>query len=160
MELLYEGTAGTGAFRLTEKEEVDAIIDLFAAIARQETWCPGENLFHHRDRSVYLAGVQEDSIVGGIQLVLGETQRPLPFVSIWQEICAPRCPSAGHVLILALDKDHRGRLGLFGLLSLSLWRECKARGIDDLWLEATPAKLKVYRRLGWPLFVRGELREH
>lgn len=29
-----------------------------------------------------------------------------------------------------------------------------------IWLEATPAKLKVYRRLGWPLCVRGDLREH
>lgn len=159
MEFLCKESSGAVAYRLTS-EEVDELVQLFATIASQENWRPGDDLLRYQDRSVYLAGASGDSIIGGIQLVLGDGQQPLPFTLTWPEICCPSNPRVGHVLILALDKGHRGGLGFFGLLSLCLWRECKIRGIEELWLEATPAKLKVYRRLGWPLNVRGELREH
>ena len=43
---------------------------------------------------------------------------------------------------------------------MELWRSCEAQGITELWLEATPPTLAVYRRLGFPLKVVGELRTH
>ena len=41
-----------------------------------------------------------------------------------------------------------------------MWRYCVRRGVGELWLEATPHTLRAYRLVGWPLLVRGELREH
>lgn len=116
---------------LTTSAETKEIIAVFEALASVEGWKPGDNLSWYADRSVYLAAVDSDQFVGGIQLVLGDFQRPLPFVAVWPEICAPRGPHIGHVLILALDKEHRGGMGFFGLLSLCLWRECKERGIAE-----------------------------
>jgi hypothetical protein len=41
-----------------------------------------------------------------------------------------------------------------------MWRWCVGEGIATLSLEVTPRVLPLYRRLGWPLQIRGEARVH
>lgn len=65
-----------------------------------------------------------------------------------------------HVTILALERPYRGRPGLFGPLCVELWRWCHDRNVAQIVIEATPPTLRLYRRLGWPLEVIGELRPH
>ncbi|MBV9468436.1 MAG: hypothetical protein JOZ57_04270, partial [Abitibacteriaceae bacterium] len=65
-----------------------------------------------------------------------------------------------HVAMLAVDEAYRGRSILFWNLAIEMWRHCVGEGITTLFIEVTPRVLPIYRRLGWPLQIRGELRRH
>ena len=49
---------------------------------------------------------------------------------------------------------------LFWRLAVEMWRYCVGENIATLYIEVTPRVLPLYRRLGWPLQIRGDLRLH
>jgi hypothetical protein len=147
-----------------------ALVSLFARVAAAEGWRPGEALRAFGDRSVYFAayppGTGRDKArhpVGGLQLVHSRPDGDLPCLSVWPEL-APQFAGrsdVAHVAVLAIEKPWRGGpLSPFWPLCAALWRHCVETSIRELWLEATPRTLRCYQRLGWPLAIRGELREH
>lgn len=145
---------------LTKPDEQEQLILLFEWIAAMEGWQPEEALRHYGERSVYLAALLNGEMQGGAQLVLPDATGKLPGRYVWPEIDQTGGAPAAHVTVLALLPQARGHVSLFGRLCVELWRTCRALGVETLWLEATPATLRVYRRLGWPLEVVGELRRH
>ena len=62
--------------------------------------------------------------------------------------------------VLALQSRYRNRPSLFWSLCAELWRFLVAEGMEAVILEATPAMLARYCRLGFPLERIGELRLH
>jgi len=145
---------------LREPDEQERLILLFERIAAMEGWQPEDALRRYRERSVYFSALLNDEMQGGAQLVLPGSPGGLPGRDVWPEIDQTGEGSAAHVAVLALLPQARGHVSLFGRLCVELWRTCRALGVQTLWLEATPGTLRVYRRLGWPLEVVGELRRH
>lgn len=145
---------------LTEPDEQERLIALFERIATMEGWQPEDALRRYGQRSVYLAALLNGGMQGGVQLVLPDASGGLPGRDVWPEIDQTGEGTAAHVAVLALLPQARGHVSLFGRLCVELWRTCRALGVQTLWLEATPGTLRVYRRLGWPLEVVGELRKH
>lgn len=153
-----------------------ALIRLFEQLAREEGWQPGGELRSYLARSTYFAayasqGTGSAELIGGLQLVGADSSGSsavLPCQKVWPEIdvLGTATPGRiGHVTMLALAKPWRGAtdgngVPLFWHLGVELWRHCAVLGIETLWLEATPRTLSCYRRLGWPLVVRGPLRQH
>jgi hypothetical protein len=176
-----DGANGRGlsarAARLRTPEEVEGVIALFEAIAREEGWQPGDGLRAYTRRSTYFgltlpvpggAGAEE-ALVGGLQLVAAEPDGTLPTHAVWPETPreAARPERVAHVAVLAVSKawrnrhdDPGGSNACFWRLTAAMWRHCVRSGVRELWLEATPTVLRAYRLLGWPLQVRGDLREH
>jgi hypothetical protein len=146
--------------RLEEPEAVEALTRLFERVAAEEGWMPGGALRHWLDRSVYFGLQVRGELIGGLQFVLPDPDGGIPCHGIWPEVqsCATR--RCAHVAILALDAPWRGHGDLFWRLVIEMWRHCVGAGIVELFLEVTPRVLPIYRRLGWPLEVRGELRRH
>ena len=153
-------------------EQAEALVVLFERIAAEQGWQPGGALRAYSSRSVYFGLYHEETgeiPVGGLQLVAPDlTPRAaevLPCHQVWPELEM----SAGsgkqsfahvaHIMVLAVLPEWRGT-GIYWLLCTALWRHCVRAGIRDLWLEATPTTLRAYRLLGWPLQIRGALREH
>ena len=155
--------------RLTASQdagEVEALIRLFEVVAGAEGWQPGGALreVRWRRRSVYFALEVRGQLAGGLQLLLPHPGEPLPCQAphLWPE--ARLLPSdsftAAHISILALAPAFRGEGKLFWPLAIEMWRACVAEEVEQLYLEVTPRVLPIYRRLGWPLQVRGDLRPH
>lgn len=158
LSLWRDSESGVRVVRLTEAEEVSALVRLFEGVAAQEDWQPEGALQLWLDRSVYFALEVEGQLAGGLQLVLPDPREPLPCQTLWPEVdTSGRC---AHVAILALEQAFRGRGTLFWRLVIEMWRYCVGVGIHNLVLEVTPRVLPLYRRLGWPLEIRGELRQH
>ena len=145
---------------LTEPDAQERLILLFERIAATEGWQPGDALRRYRERSVYFAASLDGEMQGGAQLVLPDAVEGLPGREVWPEIEQTGEGTSAHVAVLALLPQARGHVSLFGRLCVELWRTCRSLGVQTLWLEATPGTLRVYRRLGWPLEVVGELRRH
>ena len=97
---------------------------------------------------------------GGAQLVLPNPDGHLPGREVWPEIDQTGAGPSAHVAVLALLPEARGHPSLFGRLCVELWRQCHTLDVQTLWLEATPATLRVYWRMVWPLEIVGELRAH
>jgi hypothetical protein len=146
--------------RLVEPEEIETLVCLFEEVAEQERWQPNGALRLWLERSVYFAVEVQGQIVGGLQLVLPDASRTLPCQSVWPEVPIRPISGCAHVAILALAKDIRGQNLLFWRLAVEMWRYCVAERISMLYIEVTPRVLPLYRRLGWPLVIRGELRLH
>lgn len=152
--------------------EVNDVISLFEAIAGEEGWQPGNELRAHIHRSTYFAlSTVYKELIGGLQLVHPDAAGSLPCESVWPEMdYGGRCDIA-HVAVLAVKKEWRSRgntdrkdvgslPGLFWLLCVAMWQHCVEQDIGELWLEATPRTLACYRRIGFPLVIRGPLRPH
>ena len=141
--------------------EVTPLVDMFLQIAREEKWQPGDALGAYCDGSAYVGLYLADTPVGGIQMVLPSSRGVWwPSRDIWPE-CEPVGRSdVGHVMIMGLRKEYRGHKELFWRMCAQLWRTCIERGITEVWLEATPSTLRVYRRIGFPLEVIGSCRLH
>ncbi|RYZ92133.1 MAG: hypothetical protein EOP06_05175 [Proteobacteria bacterium] len=144
-------------------------IEMFEQIAAEENWQPGGELLAHVRRSVYFCLEARDAsseleLVGALQLALASSVGTIPSQRVWHDVdFTARHRRIAHVTVLALRKEWRGRQDafmLFWLLAVEMWRYCVEQGIEELWLEATPRILKLYQRLGFPLTVRGDLREH
>ncbi len=138
--------------------EVNLLLSVFEKIATELSWQPGNQLRDCQEAAQHLAIIVEEEIAGGLQVVAG-TGNSLPFQRVWPEVEIKEA-SAAHVTILALAKEYRGHPGLFWPLCVELWRWCDAQGIETILMEATPPTLRVYRRMGWPLEIVGELRQH
>lgn len=147
----------------------EPILGFFTAIARQEGWEPGGELEAHRSRSTYFALTNADeNITGGLQLVAPDERGQLPTTTVWPELAQTLAASKGtiaHVFMLAVSKTSRskrdgGGNSAFWQLTAAMWNHCVQHGIMQLWLEATPRTLRAYKLVGWPLTVRGELRDH
>lgn len=156
------------------------VIGLFAQVAQEEHWDPGGGIEAHRAHSYYFclwvpSGAGEE-VAGGLQIMRpppsqeGTPGRPgLPSLDVWPELEGEVSgrEDVAHISLLAVRREWRGRghlslpsSGLFWPLCAAMWRHCVEEGIREVWLEATPRLLAFYRRVGWPLVVRGELREH
>lgn len=156
----------------------EPLVTLFTSVAAAEGWRPGGELRAHIAGSVYFglyaaqpaedfepAGTPPDTLIGGLQLVLPDGSGGLPCRAVWPEVLPEAPGGTAHAAVLALAPGWRGVVDRDGVpafwhLGVALWRYCVEHGVRELWLEATPRALRCYRRLGWPLVVRGELREH
>jgi hypothetical protein len=159
MKTLYE-TGAVKIVRLMSDADIDRLIRVFEEIAGELSWQPGDRIRAYRSRSVHFGVVVGGQLAGGLQLATLDASGALPYREVWPEMALPDCRSVSHVTILALRKEFRGRQGVFWPLCVELWRDCVVRGIDDIRLETTPDTLRLYRRIGWPLEIIGELREH
>lgn len=172
LSLWRDAVTGVGVVRLTEAEEVHDLVLLFEGVAQEEGWQPGEALHRWVPRSLYFAleaPGDEAPFIGGLQLVLPDSRGTLPCQELWPETVTspPLLPKNrgtpsryAHVAMLAVESEFRGQSNLFWSLAVEMWRTCVGESITTLFLEVTPRVLPIYRRLGWPLHIRGELRQH
>ena len=144
--------------RLTTDDEVKGLLELFADIADEQSWQPGDYLNSHPTGSIHFALCADGHLVGGLQLVMPDEAGTLPCQHVWPEITIPE--ASAHVTILGLKAEHRGNVALFWTLCQELWCYCTDRKIKSLVLEATPHMSVLYRRMGLPLYMIGEERVH
>ena len=150
---------------LTAPEEIASLLEQLERIAVELLWQPADQIYAYADRAIHMAAMEGDKTAGGLQVVVNKQSfinnvvSSLPCLNVWPEVTIGEQPAA-HITILALDQEYRGHPGLFWPLCVELWRWCHAGGIRTLFLEATPATMRVYQRMGWPLEVAGELRLH
>ena len=145
---------------LREQHKIEELIQLFAQIASEQRWQPSDQLRAHAARSIYFAVSVGGILAGGLQLELPDGSGAWSFQAVWPEM-KPACNAvAAYVSMFAIAEPFRGDRLLFWLPCVEMWRFCRERGIEDLWLAATPSTLTAYWRMGWPLEVRSELRVH
>lgn len=159
----------------TSDEDIEDVVRLFEEIAAAEGWKPEGELRAHVLCSTYFGlwqpgsnGTQNSglrnrgTVIGGLQLVHPDAAGKLPSQRVWPELpIDARKGVTAHIAVLAVDATWRGKAGgLFWLLTAAMWHHCVQSGIRELWLEATPRTMRCYERFGWPLEVKGELREH
>jgi len=175
LSLWRDAASGVGVVRLTEAEEIEEMVRLFEDVAGEQGWQPAGALRQWVDRSIYFAlQVQGDEgpggpgepgqFAGGLQLVLADAGGLLPCHALWPEVPAGAKEGSkgrsAHVAMLAVDTAYRGQGILFWHLAVEMWRHCVGAGVTTLWIEVTPRVLPLYRRLGWPLTIRGQVRRH
>lgn len=160
LPLWTDGDSGVRVVRLTDLEEIETLVQLFETIAIAENWQPEGALRLWIAGSVYFALEVKGELAGGLQLVLPDMQGRLPYHTVWPEVAVPSAMASAHVAILALDEDFRGKRRLFWPLTAEMWRYCIGERINSLFMEVTPRVRPVYQRIGWPLRVEGQLREH
>lgn len=139
----------------------ESVIQLFEQIAAQEGWQPGDQLRAHVNRSLFFGVWEQESLIGGLQLITPDEAGEVPTHLVWPELHTLGSEVV-HAAVLAVLPEHRGKDSgaAFWQLGSALWRYSVEKGIKTIWLEATPKMLRAYRLLGWPLVVMGELREH
>lgn len=158
MQTLFEACGEAQVVSLAPGAETDALLGSFGRIAAELGWQPGDQLWAYQDVALHLAVRVGEELAGGLQVVMGSGEDDLPYRRVWPEVGAGA--ATAHVTILALEKECRGRPGLFGPLCVELWRCCDARRMERIVIEATPPMLRLYQRLGWPLRIIGDLRPH
>lgn len=160
MDTMYENEQGAGVTTLTSPMEVMELLRLIEKIAGEQGWQPGDQLRAYIGHSVYFALRIKGVLAGGLQLVLDDGSGTLPCRTSWPELDLAGRTDVADVALLALTRECRGRSELFWLLCTELWRYCIFNRISELWFEVPPPVLRLYRRVGWPLEVKGPLREH
>ncbi len=160
LSLWEDAEQGVRVVRLTGPGEAEALVRLFEGVAEAEGWKPEGALRSWPDRSVYFALEVRGELAGGLQLVLLDHDGTLPYQTIWPEVPLSAPGRQAHVAVLALTAPFRGQTLLFWRLVVEMWRHCVGEGLVSLSIEVTPRVLPLYWRLGWPLKVQGELREH
>jgi hypothetical protein len=146
---------------ICEGDAAEPIIRLFEGIALAENWQPGDQFRAHAGRSIYLGLWKDETLGGGMQLILPDGEGHIPSHLVWPEL-----PQVGeesrHAAVLAVLPEYRriDHAAAFWSLCVALWRYGQENNVTTLWLEATPKMLRCYRLLGWPLVVEGELRQH
>lgn len=153
---------GASVRLLNDKDEVEALIALFEAIAEKEGWRPKDQLRAHQDASSYFGAYVGGELAGGMQIVMPAPGEPFPFHAVWPEasVQAHAPCRVAHVAVLAIKAERRGHQRLFWPLLIELWRMCVRQGVQAIMIEATPSMLARYRRLGFDLRVIGPLRPH
>lgn len=157
---LTQMSSQTRVIRFDSEAEARPLLSLFERIAKEQNWKPGKQLRAYPDSAVYFGLELNGLLAGGLQLVRGNAHEGLPCLTVWPELDLQGHNDVADIALLALDPKIRGRQELFWLLCIEMWRYCRAHDIDSLYVEVTPANLKLYRRLGWPLQVVGSLRKH
>lgn len=146
--------------RLTQRDEVERLVELFEVVAAEEGWQPDGALRRWRNRSDYFALEVCGELAGGLQLVRPDFRGELPCRSVWPEVPTQRQSPCAHIAVMALAGSHRGQSAHFWHLAAEMWRHCVGQGIATLFIEVTPRVLPLYLRLGWPLQIVGERRSH
>ena len=149
-----------GAVRQCTPGEASQLVDLLERIAAELSWQPGEQLRDFEAHAVHFAAYVDGALAGGLQLVPASLCGTLPCEQVWPDVRLPRRSETAHVSILAVRREYRGNAGLLWPLCVAMWRYCLAHGVADVSLEVTPKTYRLYRRLGWPLEIVGELRAH
>lgn len=160
VSLWKDARNGVRVVRLTTPKEIETLIRLFEEVAETEGWQPEGAIRLFRERSVFFALEVRGDIAGGLQMVQPDRLGTLPCQVLWPEVEIAPSDRCAHVAMLALAPDFRGRRSLFWPLVIEMWRYGVGENIATLFLEVTPRVMPLYRRLGWPLTVRGELRRH
>lgn len=160
MQTLCEIPAGIRIIFFEDMNEAQCLISLFQKLADELGWRPGDQLHAYPRNSVYFAAMVGEELAGGLQLVVTNGVDPLPSRHVWPEIELSSRTDIAHASIMALKREYRGFPGLFTALTVEMWRYCATSGITEIWHEATPPTLRLYRRIGWPLEIAGPLRQH
>lgn len=156
----YRGAAGLSVSSLSAFRETDALIGLLEEIAAELSWQPGEQLRDYASQAVHFAAYIDGALAGGLQLVPASACAVLPCERVWPDARLPRREQTAHISVPAVWREYRGGAGLLWPLCVAMWRYCAERGVLDISLETTPKVYALYRRLGWPLEVVGDLRPH
>ena len=151
---------GLGAVRECVAEEACQLVALLERIAAELSWQPGEQLRNYVAVAVHFAAYVDGTLAGGLQLVPSAGCAALPCERVWPEVLLPKRAQTAHISILAVRQEFRGTGGLLWPLCAAMWRYCVAHHIADISLEVTPNTYRLYRRLGWPLEIVGDLRTH
>lgn len=160
MESLFRNDNDVEIVALTSLEETARMICLLEEIALAEGWQPDESIRNGVQNSVYFGICISEELVGGLQLARMTAGGTLACHAVWPELIDRTRPTDAHVGLFLVSKKVRGKNSLFWLLCSEVWRYCFRQGIEQLWLEATPATLKCYRHLGWPLKIVGPARPY
>lgn len=160
MKLLHQLGRHARIVSLTSPAETEGLVQVFERIALDLGWQPGEAIRANQPAAQHMAVTVGESVVGGLQVVLGNRGAVLPYRLVWPEVELPDVAATAHVTILALRPEYRWRFDLFWPLCVELWRLCRTGGIRTILLETAPPTLRLYRRLGWPLEIIGSLRPH
>ena len=140
--------------------EADQLIALLEGIAAELSWQPGEQLRRYEDQAAHFAASVDGVLAGGMQLVPASRCETLPCELVWPDVCLPKRGETAHISVLAVRQEYRGGAGLLWPLCVAMWRYCVEHHIEDISLEVTPDLYRLYRRLGWPLEIVGDLRQH
>ena len=141
-------------------EEDDHLVELLEQIAAELSWQPGEQLRKYQAQAVHFAAYVDGNLAGGLQLVPASLSETLPCELVWPDVCLSRRTETAHISVLALRREYRGSAGLLWPLCVAMWRYCALHQIKDISLEVTPKTYQLYTRLGWPLEIIGDLRQH
>lgn len=159
MELLYSiGYVDSGL--ITTLHETDELLGLFRGVADEQGWQPGDYLAASPPNALHLATWNHGILAGGMQMVLPNAAGCFPYAAVWPEVVLADAAHLVHITILALKAEFRGKPELFWPLCVEMWRYALAHDIKGIVMEATPPMLALYRRIGWPLEVVGDLRRH
>lgn len=160
MQSLLEQPLETRVVCYESQSETETLLLFFESIAQEQDWKPSNQLRAYPLSSVSFGLEVNDLLVGGLQLIRGNETEGLPCLTIWPELALQNRMDVADIALLAIDPVQRGKQDLFWLLCVEMWRYCRDNHINRLWVEVTPAKLRLYRRLGWPLQIAGPLRKH
>ena len=159
MQCLWQNQDDVNAVILTSPAERRALHGIFAQVSQEQGWQAGDQLAAYERDAVHFALKVGAALAGGLQLVRGSEASGLPCLRVWPELELQERHDVAEIALLALLKPYRGS-AYFWLLCVEMWRYCRRTDVCEIWMEATPANLRIYRRLGWPLHVAGPLRPH
>lgn len=160
METLFELEHGKSIVRYSCPAEAEGLIATLDEIAASLGWKPEGQIGEYRGNSEYFGVLVNGRLAGGLQLVVANGRDPLPVGRVWPEINLSLRTDVAHAAIMALRQEYRGMPGLFGALTVEMWRHCALHGIAEIWMEATPETHRLYTRMGWPLEAAGPSRLH
>ena len=140
--------------------ETSLLIGTLELIAAELSWQPGKQLRKYEAEAIHFAASVDGVLAGGLQLVPASLCQTLPCELVWPDVCWPRRTETAHISVLALRREYRGNAGLLWPLCVAMWRYCALHQIADISLEVTPKTYQLYKRLGWPLEIIGDLRQH
>ncbi len=160
MKVLFEQDDAHIAFLTysANPQEVEQVISLFEEIAVEQFWQPEDELRAYLESSKYFVLTVNGCLAGALQLVTANSDERFPCLKVWPELDLQGRTDVVDIALLALRPKFRGQRKLYWLLCAETWRYCMYQGISEMWIEATPAKVEIYRRLGWPLQIEGPLR--
>lgn len=159
MKTLFQVDDHVRVVQMTSPEEGDTLLTVLEQIAREFAWPLGNALRQAQSGAQHFALTLDGAVIGGLQAVPGSL-RPSPHQAVWPDVAVADPHRTLHVTLMALLPQYRGRAFLFWPLCVELWRYCIAEGFEAILLETTPATLRFYRRIGWPLEEIGDLRPH
>jgi hypothetical protein len=146
--------------RICDTADSAQLLDVLESIAGELSWQPGQQLRSYASTAIHFAAYVNGVLAGGLQLVPATLCKTLPCELVWPEVSLPSRAETAHISIMAVHREYRGSAGLMWPLCVAMWRYCVAHCITDITLEVTPKTYHLYRRLGWPLEIVGELRPH
>ena len=146
--------------QVCDTTESAQLLDVLEGIAAELSWQPGQQLRAYASMAIHFAAYVNGVLAGGLQLVPSALCETLPCELVWPEVSLPSRARTAHISIMAVRREYRGAAGLMWPLCVAMWRYCVAQRITDITLEVTPKTYLLYKRLGWPLEIIGDLRPH